>query len=65
MKQLYSLLMFALLLPLQAEAVEIEGVSVPESVQVENSTLQLNDAGGSNKVLLRYLCHCPLPRAEE
>jgi len=49
MKQLYSLLMFALLIPLQAEAVEIEGVSVPESVQVEDKSLHLNGAGVRTK----------------
>lgn len=34
-----------LLLPLSSRAVEIEGVSLPDSVQLENKTLQLNGAG--------------------
>jgi hypothetical protein len=38
-----------LLLPGLSRAVEIEGISLPESVQLENKTLQLNGAGMRTK----------------
>ena len=50
MKQIYTLLMFTLLLlPTQPEAVEIKGVNVPDSVQVEGKELQLNGTGIRSK----------------
>ncbi|ATX82735.1 Chalcone isomerase-like [Mariprofundus ferrinatatus] len=46
MKKTIPLLFVVLLpIPFHVTAVEIGGVNVPESVQVENNTLQLNGAG--------------------
>ena len=50
MKHIYIVLITALLLvPAQTHAVEIEGVSVSESVQVEDKILQLNGTGVRTK----------------
>jgi len=46
MKQLRLLfLTVLLLLPLYAQAIEIEGVTLPDTIQLQGKTLQLNGAG--------------------
>ncbi|GAV21369.1 chalcone-flavanone isomerase [Mariprofundus micogutta] len=43
------LLSILLLLPISSQAVEIEGVSLPDSINLENKTLLLNGAGIRSK----------------
>ena len=51
MKQLYSILFVVMLmLPTHGLTMEIEGVTIPESVQLENRNLNLNGAGIRTKL---------------